>query len=80
MKNPLKPALTVAKRWFALYRITDLEIQIDGMTEAISRVKCPMTRAHIDVARHHARISLAVSRAEYNSLHPVGQRRTWQTA
>ena len=80
MKNTLKALCTVALRIAALYRVRCLEIQIDGATEALACVRCPMTLARIEVARHNARISLAIARAEYNALLPVGQRRTWRMA
>lgn len=80
MKTALKPALTAAKRLFLRYQMWSLELQIFGAGETLPLISCPMTKSRAEIARHNARISLAVLRAEYNATFPAGQRRTWRLA
>ena len=57
--------------------MASLEIQIDGMAEAIEAVDDPLLGLRIGTARAVARRELARLRAKYNSTFPAGKRVVW---
>lgn len=77
MKTALKNTLTAARRHWLRFQMASLEIQIDGMAEAIEAVYDPLLRLRIGTARAVARRELARLRAEYNSTLPAGKRVVW---
>ena len=80
MKSALKSAWTVAKRLFWLFQIRSLEITIHGQTECLAMIGDRLLEARIVAARSMTRRELAIARANYNALLPVGRRRTWTLA
>lgn len=72
--------LAYLRRTLALYKVRSLEIQLDGMNQAMQTVTCNETRLAISVARITVRRELAEARANYIKLLPPGQRRTWRAA
>jgi len=77
MKTALKNTLTAARRHWLRFQMASLEIQIDGMAEAIEAVDDPLLRLRIGTARAVARRELARLRAKYNSTFPAGKRVVW---
>lgn len=63
--------------WVSIYL---MEIQIEGMTKAISLVSCPTTLDQMDISLAGARTELARLRSEYIATFPAGHRRTWGMA
>ena len=70
---------TIKRAWLK-FQIRSLEIQVDGMADALDAVRDPLTRQRITAARSVARRELARVRAEYSALLPVGHRVTWGAA
>lgn len=70
---------TIKRAWLK-FQIRSLEIQCDGMADALDAVRDPLTRQRITAARAVARRELARVRAEYSALLPVGHRVTWGAA
>ena len=77
MKTALKNTLAAARRHWLRFQMASLEIQIDGMAEAIEAVDDPLLRLRIGTARAVARRELARLRAEYNSTLPAGKLVVW---
>ena len=80
MKPALKNTLTAARRHWLRFQMASLEIQIDGMAEAIEAVDDPLLRLRIGTARAVARRELARLRSEYSETLPVGRRVVWGQA
>lgn len=68
------------KRLWLAFKIYSLDITISGHTECIEMVGDPILKFKIEVARSNARSERAALCSEYNSLLPVGKRRTWKLA
>ena len=77
MKTAIKTTWTAFRRMALRFQMASLEIQIDGMAEAIEAVDDPLLRLRIGTARAVARRELARLRAEYNSTLPAGKRVVW---
>ena len=80
MKTALFSALTAARRLVLWFQIRAVEINIYGIEEAMTLVRCPLTLGNMTIARHHARRELARLRAEYCATFKPGVRRTWSAA
>ncbi len=80
MKTALKNTLAAARRHWLRFQMASLEIQIDGMAEAIEAVDDPLLRLRIGTARAVARRELAKVRAAYNATFKPGVRNVWRTA
>lgn len=72
--------IAALRRALALSKVRALEIQLDGMNEAMQCVRCNETRLAISLARIKVRRELTGARANYIKLLPPGDRRTWSVA
>lgn len=68
------------KRLILMFQIYALDITIAGQTEALAAIGDPVLKFRIEIARTNARQERARLRSAFNSLLPVGQRRTWRMA
>lgn len=74
----MKTMLNLIRRaglWLAIFA---LDIQIDGTTQAMELVRCPITLSRMEIARHIARTERTRLRGEYNATFPPGKRLIWK--
>ena len=76
VRNKGSTVKTIKRAWLK-FQIRSLEIQCDGMADALDAVRDPLTSQRITAARAVARRELARLRAKYNSTFPAGKRVVW---
>ena len=76
----MKTLINLIRRAFAKSRICSLELRLADQSSALRTARTQEAFLTIYMARAETQKALAAARAHYNSLLPVGERKTWRLA
>jgi len=76
----MKKLIRAVRQYWAYWKMRSIETNLAGMIDTLPLVRCELTRQAMQLQIKAVSLELCKARAHYQSLLPVGQRRTWTMA